>query len=71
MSEPRDCFCYECREEGIPVDMFYKLIKEDKAPLTENEQDLLRAAGAEAIFGRLFLGRSSRCFSCFWTFMPV
>lgn len=57
MSEPRDRFCYECRKEGSPVDFFYRLIKEeDKVPLTEDEQDLLRSAGAEAIFAGLFWG---------------
>lgn len=50
MSESRDCFCYKCRREGKPVDRFYRRIREeDKAPLIEEEQDLLRSEGKDAI----------------------
>lgn len=57
MSEPRDCFCYLCRREGKPVDRFYRRIREEeKAPLTEDEQDLLRTEGQDAFFAGLILG---------------
>lgn len=57
MSAPRDCFCYLCRREGKPVDRFYRRIgEEEKAPLTEDEQDLLREEGVGVFLGALILG---------------
>lgn len=57
MSEPRDGFCYLCRREGKPVDRFYRRIREEeKAPLTEDEQDLLRGEGEGVFLGALILG---------------
>lgn len=57
MSDPRDRFCYVCRREGNPVDRFYRRIREeDKAPLTEDEQDLLRAEGLDVFVGTLIGG---------------
>lgn len=57
MSATRDCFCYLCRREGKPVDRFYRRIREeDKAPLTEDEQDLLRTEGLDVFIGAPILG---------------
>lgn len=50
MSRPQDRFCYKCRREGTAVDRFYRKIpEEDKASLTENEQDALRAEGIDTM----------------------
>lgn len=48
MSRPGDRFCYKCRREGGAVDRFYRKIPEqDKASLTEDEQDALRFLGMD------------------------
>lgn len=50
MKQPEDRFCYKCRREGSAVDRYYRKIKEeDKIPLTEDEQDVLRGAGMETM----------------------
>lgn len=50
MNQPKDNFCYKCRKEGTAVDKFYRKIpEEDKASLTEDEQDALRAEGIGTI----------------------
>lgn len=50
MKQPKDRFCYSCRRSGDAVDRYYRKIKEeDKIPLTEDEQDLLRGAGMETM----------------------
>lgn len=50
MKRPNDAFCYKFRRAGSAVDRYYRKIKEeDKIPLTEDEQDLLRGAGIETM----------------------
>lgn len=52
MNRPQDRFCYKCRREGSAVDRFYRKIKEeDKLPLNETEQDILRADGLDTLIG--------------------
>lgn len=52
MKQPKDRFCYSCRRSGDGVDRFYKKIsEEDKFPLNEIEQDVLRYDGLETIIG--------------------
>lgn len=52
MNRPQDRFCYKCRKEGSAVDGFYRKIKEeDKLPLNETEQDILRADGLGTFLG--------------------
>ncbi len=57
MSRPQDRFCYKCRREGSAVDRFYRKIpEEDKASLTEDEQDALRAEGIDTILCAVITG---------------
>lgn len=50
MRRSDDCFCYKCRREGIAVDRFYRKIPyQDKASLTEDEQDALRFNGVDTM----------------------
>ncbi len=65
MSRPKDRFCYKCRREGRAVDRFYRKIpEEDKATLTEDEQDALRAEGIRTARFNAF---TSQITALFWT----
>lgn len=54
MSEPRDKFCYSCREPGEPVDFFYRFAK--KVDMDNDEIDLIRACGENFILIGLIMG---------------
>ncbi len=57
MSRPKDRFCYKCHREGSAVDRFYRKIpEEDKASLTEDEQDALRSEGTDTMLCAVITG---------------